>query len=202
VRDTAPTLWLVAGPNGVGKTTYAYRHIRAVAGSVHFVNLDEIARGLSPLAPEVARNAAARVAIERARELMAARVSFTIVTTLAGRTDLQTMTQARAAGFGINLLYFIVLDVSTCLVRIARRVSEGGHDVPEADVRRRFERSVHNFATCASAVTLWRVMDNAAANPRTAAEGRGGCVAMKGDLVGLPPALASAITAFPPCSEG
>jgi cell division protein FtsA len=46
-----PTLWLIAGPDGVGKTTYARRYLRAVAGTERFVNLDEIARGFSPLTP-------------------------------------------------------------------------------------------------------------------------------------------------------
>ena len=62
----SPTFWLLAGPNGVGKTTYAMRHLRAVSGSIHFVNLDEIARGLSPLDPSAAQADAARVALSRA----------------------------------------------------------------------------------------------------------------------------------------
>src|SRR3954465_14320217 len=84
-----PTFWLIAGPKGVGKTTYAMRHLRAVSGSIHFVNLDEIARGLSPLDPSAAQADAARVALSRARGLrgfMQARVTFAMETTLSGRT--------------------------------------------------------------------------------------------------------------------
>ena len=164
-----PALWIIAGQIGVGKTTYAYRNIRAVSGSVHFVNLDEIARGLSPLDPSVARQAAARVALERMREFIADKVSFTIETTLAGRTHMQTVERARAAGLDVNLLFFAVREVETCLARIERRVSEGGHHVPEADVRRRFDRAVVNFADYAAVVDLWRMFDNNGAKPVVAA---------------------------------
>ena len=81
-----PHLFIIAGPNGAGKTTYAFRHIRAVAGTSEFVNLDEIARGLSPLEPEKARQRAARVALEMTGGFIRAGVSFSLETTLAGRT--------------------------------------------------------------------------------------------------------------------
>lgn len=168
------TLWLVAGPNGVGKTTYALRHIRQVSGSVHFVNLDEIARGLSPLDPQAARVDAAKVAIGRARSFIAAGQPFTIETTLAGRTHLLTLAQARSAGFAVNLLYFYVANVEECLRRVARRVAEGGHAVPEADVRRRFTRSLENFPLYSGRCDLWRVFDNNGPAPAIVAEGSDG----------------------------
>src|SRR3954465_2256685 len=81
-----PTFWLIAGPNGVGKTTYAMRHLRAVSGSINFVNLDEIARGLSPLDPSAAQIDAARVTLSRARGFLHARATFAMETTLSGQT--------------------------------------------------------------------------------------------------------------------
>ena len=201
MSETSPVLWMVAGPNGVGKTTYAYRHIRAVSGSVHFVNLDEIARGLSPLDPEVARTAAARVALERMREFIAGRVSFSLETTLAGRTHLQTIALAREKGFGVRLLFFIVPDVATCLARIARRVSEGGHNVPEQDVRRRYTRALANVPIYAKEVDMWRVFDNSGGSPRVVAEGLKGCVAMRSEPSGLPAGLDRGIATLPPCLE-
>lgn len=194
-------LWLVAGPHGVGKTTYALKHIRAVSGSVHFVNLDEIARGLSPLEPAAARTAAAHVALDRTAAMIQSRASFTIETTLAGRTHLRTIEQARAHGGTVNLLFFSVREVETCLARVARRVSEGGHDVPEADIRRRFTRATANFPNYAASVDLWRVFDNNGGKPIVVAEGRRGCIAVDALGEGLPDALATAIRSLPPCAE-
>jgi predicted ABC-type ATPase len=194
---SSPTLWLVAGPNGVGKTTYAFRHIRAVSGSVHFINLDEIARGLSPLAPDCQRRQAGRFALAMARSLTAARQSFTIETTLAGRTHLRTIAMARGAGFLVNLLFFAVATPDICLARVARRVSEGGHDVPEADVRRRFGRGIANFPRYAGIVDLWRVLNNSDAKPRVVAEGRRDCVSLLADGGCLPPALNDVLRTMP-----
>ena len=62
-----PTFWLIAGPEGAGRTTYAMRHLKAVSGSINFVNMDEIARGLSPIEPAAGQTEAARIALSRAR---------------------------------------------------------------------------------------------------------------------------------------
>ena len=198
---SAPTLWLIAGPNGVGKTTYAFRHVRAISGSVNFVNLDEIARGLSPLDPSAAQQAAARVALARTREFIRNGETFSIETTLAGRTYLRTLEAATKAGMQVRLLLFFVQTPEICLARIARRVVEGGHDVAEADVRRRFQRAIANFPAFAERADVWTVLDNTRAVPATAAEGRRGCLAVERQVSELPPALTGAIRALPACPE-
>ena len=196
-----PKLFIVAGPNGAGKTTYAFSHIEKVAGSVEFINLDEVARGLSPLDPENAKQRAARVALDMTRDLIAQRRTFTIETTLAGKTHLRTFAAARAAAFKIVLLYFAPDNVETCLSRIARRVSEGGHDVPEADVRRRFDRSLANLPEYAARCDLWRVFDVSLKKVRVAAEGRGDCIASFSDDAALPPQAVDWLKSLPACAE-
>lgn len=171
-----PKFWLIAGPNGVGKTTYAFKNLEAVSGSVNFVNLDEIARGLSPLRPALAEREAARIALSRAREFMADRVVFAMETTMSGHTQLSLVRGARAAGMSPTLLYFTVQSPEICLQRIARRVAEGGHDVAEAIVRRRFTRSHQNLAAYCAEADLWRIFEISASRPCLAAEGEGGSV--------------------------
>ncbi len=196
-----PRLFLICGPNGAGKTTYAFAHIRAVAGSAHFVNLYEIARGLSPLDPLLARLRAARVALKMTRDFIRARVTFSIETTLAGKTHLRTLEAARAAGYGVTLLYFAALSPEVCLSRVARRVSEGGHDIPEADLRRRFARSLDNLPGYAGLADIWRVFDVAGAAAKVVAEGRAGCLSMRAANGALPPALTRWLGLLPACAE-
>jgi predicted ABC-type ATPase len=189
VAGDRPALWLIAGPNGVGKTTYARRYLRAVAGTERFVNLDEIARGFSPLTPtpdaETAA-AAARAVLSRSAENIGARRSFALETTLAGRTHLRTIAAARAAGFVTHLLFCILPDVELALRRIADRVASGGHAVPEADARRRFTRACANFATYAAACDDWRILDTQRAEPRLVASGPPVSVAEPVLLAALP----------------
>jgi predicted ABC-type ATPase len=211
MADDRPTLWLIAGPNGAGKTTYAFRHIRQVSGSVRFVNLDEIARGISPLEPGAGRIEAARIALSQISSWLAEpkggtnldlRKSFSIETTLSGLTHLRTIEAAQRAGWRVMLLYFAVPDAETALHRIARRVSEGGHDVPEADVRRRFVRSIGNFRLYVARVDGWRVFDNRKlGSPIVIAEGRAGCRISRPEPEGLPAALLQNIQILPECPE-
>jgi predicted ABC-type ATPase len=196
VGEAHPALWLIAGPNGVGKTTYARRYLRAAAGFERFVNLDEIARGFSPLTPtpdaETAA-AAARSVLTRSAENIAARRSFALETTLAGRTHRRTVANAKAAGFAVTLIFCILPDVELALRRIAGRVAEGGHAVPEADARRRFPRACANFGGYATLCDAWRVLDTRLAEPRLVATGPPPTVADAALFAALPGVLRGTI---------
>lgn len=168
--DGEPTFWLIAGPNGAGKTTYARAHLQAVAGTLRFVNLDEIARGLSPLAPDQERASAARVAIDRMRRLFASRESFATETTLSGRAQRGLIAEAKQSGFRVAILFFAVRAPETCMIRVARRVAEGGHNVPEADLRRRFARGLANLPAYLALADSWRLFDADNGRPKIVAE--------------------------------
>ncbi len=203
---SVPVLWFVAGANGVGKTSFAFKHISTISGSTSFVNLDEIARGLSPLDPEVEKVRAGRFALQILRESLRsgdpASKSMTVETTLSGRTHLKTIERAHAAGWPVNILYFAVQTPEIALARIARRVSEGGHNVPEADARRRFSRSIENLPDYLAACDFWRVYDNNASSPSTVAEGRKGCIAYRSDdWSALPAGMSELLGQMPTCAE-
>jgi predicted ABC-type ATPase len=187
--EGSPTLWLIGGADGVGKTTYARARIATVSGTTEFVNLDLIAQGLSPLNPSGQQTRAARVALDMARDLIAQRQSFSLETTLSGKTHLRLIALAKAHNMAVKLLYFFVDTPEQCLERVARRVAEGGHDVPEADLRRRFVRSLENFADYARQCDFWRVYDGNGTQPVTVCEGAGRVVTHDGGME-LPRALA------------
>ena len=168
-----PALHIVCGPDGGGKTTFAFKRIRTISGSSRFVNLDEIARGLSPLEPLAQAERAARVALGLIRSFIVDFQSFSLETTLAGKTHLRTIAQAKAAGFQVRLMFFAVATPEECLARVARRVTEGGHDVPQADLRRRFDRGLANLPAYSAACDFWQVFDATTPRPHVIAEGAG-----------------------------
>jgi len=173
MTSTQPTFWLIAGPNGVGKTTFAMKRLEAVSGSINFVNFDDISRGLSPLRPAAAEREAARIALSRVGHFIDSGATFAMETTLSGKAQLRLIEEARRGGLASNLLYFSARDPAICLERIARRVAEGGHDVPDEVVRRRFARSLANLPAYLAASDLWRIYESSGPAPVLALEGRG-----------------------------
>lgn len=137
VTDT-PQLVVVGGPNGCGKTTFA-RHY-AKAESLPYLGADDIAFALAPLDPASVRVRAGREFSLRLDAAIAANHSLVIESTLAGASLSRTIAAARSAGYEVTLILVFLDSVELCLHRIAERVAQGGHDVPEVDVRRRFQR--------------------------------------------------------------
>ncbi len=140
-----PLCLIIAGPNGAGKTTFATQYLPREAGILHFVNADLIAAGLSPLKPSNAALNAGRVFLSELDRLAAAKKSFAFESTLSGLAYFERIKRWKSAGYRIELVYLRLGTPEIALKRIASRVKEGGHDVPTADVRRRFVRSWRNF---------------------------------------------------------
>ncbi len=139
-----PTLCIIGGCNGAGKTTLA-KELLPRMGIMRFLNADEIARGLSPLDPNLSAFKAGRILLEEAQTLMKAQGSFAIESTLSGKTYVAMLRKAKAAGYRVVLHYILISSASQAVDRVALRVTLGGHHVPEDDVRRRFERSRRHF---------------------------------------------------------
>ena len=153
------TIYLIAGPNGVGKTTFAREFLPKEVKCVRFMTADEVARGLSPFAPEAAAIRAGRVVLGEIRSAIRSGESFGWESTLAGHGHARTLRQARNVGYEVELHYLAVTTPRICIERVARRVREGGHNVPAADINRRFYRSLANlveiYLPLADRWTLW-----------------------------------------------
>ena len=140
-----PNLYIIAGPNGAGKTTASYYLLPEVLHCPNFVNADEIARGLSPFAPETVAVQAGRIMLKRIEELLPQRVDFAIETTLSTRSYVQLVHRAQALGYKVHLIFFFLENEEQAIQRVAQRVSNGGHNIPEDDIRRRFKRGIYNL---------------------------------------------------------
>lgn len=140
----SPTLYVVAGCNGAGKTTFAKEFLPSI-GVIRFLNADEIARGLSPLKPEAAAFKAGRLLLTELNALIERCETLALESTLSGRTYLKTFQEAKQRGYEIELHFVWIPDVREAIRRVRQRVIEGGHHVPAADVRRRFTRSIEHF---------------------------------------------------------
>ena len=140
-----PNLYIIAGPNGAGKTTASFNLLPNILHCPNFVNADEIARGLSPFAPETVAFQAGRIMLARIEELLPQKVDFAIETTLATRSYVQLVHRAQALGYKVHLIFFCLENEEQAIARVAQRVSNGGHNIPEADIRRRFKRGIYNL---------------------------------------------------------
>lgn len=142
-----PLCLIIAGPNGAGKTTFAKEFLPREGGIIHFVNADLIAAGLSPLKPTLAALRAGRLVLTELDRLADAGADFALESTLSGQVYLERLGRWKKQGYRIELVYLRLDSPEIALKRIAARVKEGGHDVPAADVRRRFVRSWQNYTT-------------------------------------------------------
>lgn len=141
----SPTLVLLAGPNGSGKTTFINRFLRQRAEAFRFVNPDEVARGL-PSGPQ--RDlAAGRLVLERLDALFEDRADVVLETTLATRAHAARMRKWKAAGYRAELVYLRPPSAEFSIMRVARRVAQGGHGIPEETLHRRFALSLDYLET-------------------------------------------------------
>jgi predicted ABC-type ATPase len=142
---SAPTIHILAGPNGAGKTTFAKSYLPTFADCREFLNADLIASGLAPFAPETQAARASELLLQRIEELVADRASFSFETTLSARTYRPAIVKWRRWGYRITLHFFWLPTVEMAIQRVAKRVREGGHGIPESVIRRRYTRGLLNL---------------------------------------------------------
>ncbi len=185
MSEGRPHLVVLAGPNGSGKTTIAPRLLKGKLGVSAFVNADLIAGGISVFDPNLAAMAAGRVMLARLKELAARRVDFAFETTLASRSFAPWIAELMDAGYRFHLVFLWLSSPDVAVARVADRARMGGHDVPEAIVRRRYRAGLRNFfALYRPLAATWEMMDNSSGQvARMIASGRGDATDQVGDAV-------------------
>ncbi len=167
-----PVVIIIGGPNGAGKSTTAPEIINAELGVVEFVNADVIAKGLSAFAPEHSAIQAGRIMLQRLDDLAANRANFAFETTLASRSFAPWVQSLTSTGYDFVLSFVSLPSPDLSVARVALRVSEGGHHVPEETIRRRYAAGHSNFFRLYRPLaTRWRMYDNALGTRRLVASG-------------------------------
>ena len=157
---------IIAGPNGAGKTTFARSFLPQEAQCPRFINADLIEAGLSPFAPETAAIKAGRLMLEEVAACVGRGESFAFETTLSGLGYLRHIDQWHAQGYRVDLYFLALPSAEAAVARVAERVSQGGHDIPEPVIRRRFVTGRRNFDQhYKTKVDTWALYDNAGTTP-------------------------------------
>lgn len=145
----------------MGKTTFADMYLPNFIRELEFVNADLIAKGLSPYDPDSVAMQAGRVALERIRQLIAERRSFTWETTMSGRSAVVWLRNAKSQGYKVKRYFLWVRDVVTTIHRVQRRVVQGGHNIEPEVSWRRFYKTLQNFFQIYRPVfDTWRLFEN------------------------------------------
>jgi predicted ABC-type ATPase len=144
-QSTEKQVYIIAGSNGAGKTSFAREFLPRYVRCTRFINPDLIAAGLSPFDPAAAAMEAGRLVLREIGRAMHTGLSFAFESTISGRTYLTLIRRARARGYRVHLFYLWIPSAELALARIRDRVESGGHDIPEADVKRRYARTLRNL---------------------------------------------------------
>jgi len=157
---------IIAGPNGAGKTTFAREYLPNEANCPTFINADLIAAGLAPFAPESASIKAARLMLNEIKANVKAGNSFAFETTLSGKAYAKDIVEWKKLGYHITLFFLSLADVDVAINRVAYRVANGGHNIPEATIRRRFKAGLNNFHQLYKPLAdAWTLYDNSYSEP-------------------------------------
>jgi len=159
-------VYIIAGPNGSGKTTFARMFLPDYVKCPNFVNADLIAQGLAPFEPRAAAIKAGKLVLQQINEYAERGVDFAFETTLSGKSYVKLFTELKSKGYALHLFFLWIPSPDLAIARIKDRVAEGGHHVPVEDIIRRFARAISNFFTLYEPLLdSWMLFDNSRAKP-------------------------------------
>jgi predicted ABC-type ATPase len=157
-------LIVVGGPNGAGITTFALQYVHI--HKLQFLSADAIAEEIAPENPSTAKIAAGRAFLKRFELAIRAGQRLVVESTLSGRSLVHGLQLAKERGYSTEIIFVFLDSEESCVERVRERANKGGHGVPEADVRRRFRRSITNFwELYRTLVDSWALMYNSQAEP-------------------------------------
>lgn len=170
-----PNVYIIAGPNGSGKTTFAREFLPQYAHCNNFINADLIALGLAPFEPRAAAIKAGKLVLQQISDYSARHIDFAFETTLFGKSYAGLLKELKSQGYSIHLFFLWIPSTGLAIARIKNRVLEGGHNVPSLDVKRRFSRSINNFFKLYERfLDSWILFDNSKIKPALIAKKRNG----------------------------
>ena len=159
-------IYIISGPNGSGKTTFAKKFLPDYAECQNFINTDLIAQGLSPFSPRSAAIQAGKLVLQQIHDFANKEVDFAFETTLSGKMYVNLFKKFKLKEYKLHLFFLWIPSCELAIARIKERVLEGGHNVPVADVKRRFTRSISNFFKLYQPlVDSWMLFNNSGASP-------------------------------------
>src|SRR5579875_524081 len=164
VGTEPPQIYVLAGVNGAGKSSVVGATIRDKGGE--YYNPDEAAREIMAANPGLGQTEANAAAWQQGRKLLQCAIDqgldFIFETTLGGNTIPRLLAEAAKRGAEVHILYVGLGSAEAHIERVRQRVRAGGHDIPEADIRRRCRHSLINLVTLLPELTELRVYDNSA----------------------------------------
>jgi len=177
-------IYIIAGANGSGKTTFAMKFLPEFVKCPNFINADLIAKGLAPFAPERAALKAAKLVLKQIKEFSRQGVDFGFETTLSGKSYYKILKRLKSYGYNLHLFFLWIPSPEIAIMRIKDRVATGGHNIPFEDVKRRFYRGIRNFFGFYNTIfDTWAFFDNSNVKPSLIAENINGVLKiMRKDL--------------------
>ncbi len=167
-----PRMYIISGCNGSGKTTASYTLLPEMLECNQFVNSDEFAKSLSPFNPSEASVSASRYMLQKIYYLLGNHMDFCVETTLATRSLMGIINDAKSRGYTVDILYFWLKSPEMAIARVKSRVEAGGHNIPENVVRRRYYMGLNYFfETYAPVCDRWMLADNSSSPFSIVAEG-------------------------------